>query len=494
MQGNANPNEWLTTDYVNDINAGNAQVLTEHTGDKTTFYEYGAERIAAYEKEWLAERKTEYVYDGRGSVAQEVSYNNAWYNYLLPMTQDTQVKSHRYTPFGTQMTDKTSGYGFNAEEYSAKTGQQYLRMRYYDPGMMRFSQKDMVQMQGAGSIGLNRYAYAANNPTNFSDPSGMFFKEIGNFFNNVGKAIVKGVQTVGRAIVNTVQTVGRAIVRGVQAIGNAIVNTARAVGNAIVSGVQAVGSAIYNAGQSIYNGAKKVYNEAKAGVKAAVEYQKAVQRQETVDAIGEAFPGAATCERDGKIGVEVNGQVAWCNTAEEVKKLASCLDGGKLKDQIVYTTKEAAVAAFAQDAIPKTDYSNSEQMTVIGKVKIEKIVDGEIVKAEGYKKAPTLSNNMHNTVWPVLMQTYIASIFIPGEDISYVHTHPNCNCHVREHFSKEDKDVAKLPGVENMYLVTPSGQIKVTDGEREMEVDVSGEYIPEMKIQHIDPKYAWEQD
>ncbi|MEF9988409.1 MAG: hypothetical protein RR797_04985, partial [Christensenella sp.] len=61
-QGKVNPNEWITTDYVNDINAGNAQVLTERTGDKTTFYEYGAERIAAYEKEWLAERKTEYVY------------------------------------------------------------------------------------------------------------------------------------------------------------------------------------------------------------------------------------------------------------------------------------------------------------------------------------------------------------------------------------------------------------------------------------------------
>ena len=77
----------------------------ERTGGRTISYEYGLERLSMYAQEGLAERKTEYVYDGRGSVAQEVSYDNVWYNYLLPFTQDTQVESHRYTPFGEQMTD-----------------------------------------------------------------------------------------------------------------------------------------------------------------------------------------------------------------------------------------------------------------------------------------------------------------------------------------------------------------------------------------------------
>ena len=128
----------------------------ERTGGRTVTYEYGLERLSMYAQEGLAERKTEYVYDGRGSVAQEISYNNAWYNYLLPFTQDTQMESHRYTPFGEQMTGKTTGFGYNGEYYSAETGLQYLRMRYYEPDMMRFSQKDMVYGSIENPLSLNR--------------------------------------------------------------------------------------------------------------------------------------------------------------------------------------------------------------------------------------------------------------------------------------------------------------------------------------------------
>ena len=117
-------------------------------------------------------RKTDYVYDGRGSVAQELSYNNAWYNYLLPFTQDTQVKSHRYTPFGEQMTGKATGFGYNGEYYSAETGLQYLRMRYYEPDMMRFSQKDMVYGSIENPLSLSRYVYVYNNPVEYADRDG----------------------------------------------------------------------------------------------------------------------------------------------------------------------------------------------------------------------------------------------------------------------------------------------------------------------------------
>jgi hypothetical protein len=60
---------WSTTTYVYDVTAPYYEVLSETTDDVTTAYDYGVERISAYKKENLAMQKTDYVYDGRGSVA-----------------------------------------------------------------------------------------------------------------------------------------------------------------------------------------------------------------------------------------------------------------------------------------------------------------------------------------------------------------------------------------------------------------------------------------
>ncbi|MBQ6396563.1 MAG: hypothetical protein IJI06_00270 [Oscillospiraceae bacterium] len=50
-------------------------VISAAQNGKTTNFTYGLERISAN----TSSTRTEYVYDERGSVAAEVSYNNAWY-------------------------------------------------------------------------------------------------------------------------------------------------------------------------------------------------------------------------------------------------------------------------------------------------------------------------------------------------------------------------------------------------------------------------------
>ena len=51
--------------------------------------------------------------------------------------------------------------------YDQETGQYYLRARYYNPTIGRFSQEDTYWGDG-----LNLYAYCANNPVRYFDPSG----------------------------------------------------------------------------------------------------------------------------------------------------------------------------------------------------------------------------------------------------------------------------------------------------------------------------------
>lgn len=72
------------------------------------------------------------------SVAAEVSYNNARYT-LGGILSSKDVISKSYTPFGEQIGEAISGFGYNGEYYNAATGMVYLRARFYEPKMNRFS-------------------------------------------------------------------------------------------------------------------------------------------------------------------------------------------------------------------------------------------------------------------------------------------------------------------------------------------------------------------
>jgi len=138
------------------------QILTETTGASTTAYTYGLDRLSAATSEGVT---TRYVHDGRGSVAQAV--------VTVPNVSIPSVQSYAYTPFGEQIGLKASGFGYNAELFDAATGMQYLRARYYEPGMGRFGQKDLLRGTANNPLGLNRYLYVRNDPLNLVDPSGM---------------------------------------------------------------------------------------------------------------------------------------------------------------------------------------------------------------------------------------------------------------------------------------------------------------------------------
>lgn len=82
-----------------------------------------------------------------------------------------QVWIKRYTPFGIEsrigeLQDSGSNHGFATHEFDAETSLVYMRARYYDPFIGRFYSSDVVE------DGFNYYAYSANNPINFYDPSG----------------------------------------------------------------------------------------------------------------------------------------------------------------------------------------------------------------------------------------------------------------------------------------------------------------------------------
>jgi RHS repeat-associated protein len=97
----------------------------------------------------------------------------------------------RYAPYGDRQVTAPSGCGtgeergFIGERHDAEAGLLYLHARFYDPKLGRFLSPDWwdpidEEAAAAGgaagvlasAVGTNRYAYAANDPVNKSDPSG----------------------------------------------------------------------------------------------------------------------------------------------------------------------------------------------------------------------------------------------------------------------------------------------------------------------------------
>ncbi|HEV2147524.1 MAG TPA: RHS repeat-associated core domain-containing protein [Longimicrobiaceae bacterium] len=82
------------------------------------------------------------------------------------------VNQYRYSPFGEAEVVREQVQNplrFTAREYDAETGLYYYRARYYDPALARFISEDPIRLEG----GINPYAYAANDPVNRTDPSGL---------------------------------------------------------------------------------------------------------------------------------------------------------------------------------------------------------------------------------------------------------------------------------------------------------------------------------
>jgi len=86
------------------------------------------------------------------------------------------VNQYKYKPFGgddgSPANPVPNTLGFAARQLDSETGLYYLRARYYDPQLGRFVSEDPLGL----AAGINQYAYAGNDPVNYSDPSGEFCK------------------------------------------------------------------------------------------------------------------------------------------------------------------------------------------------------------------------------------------------------------------------------------------------------------------------------
>jgi RHS repeat-associated protein len=109
-----------------------------------------------------------YLHDGLGSVVGLTRSSGALIG----------SDNYRYTPTGTVLNDPTTGQGvtnpwkFASGFHDSTTGLYKFGTRYYDSGIMRWTQLDPEGGDIQDPLSLNRYLYVGCNPVNRADPTG----------------------------------------------------------------------------------------------------------------------------------------------------------------------------------------------------------------------------------------------------------------------------------------------------------------------------------
>ena len=115
---------------------------------------------------------------GYDLVASDAESARTYYHYasdemgsIAHVVEEDQVQNHyEYDVWGNAATCEETienRFRFNGQQYDPITQQYYLRARFYNPVIGRFTQEDTYRGDG-----LNLYAYCANNPVYYVDPSG----------------------------------------------------------------------------------------------------------------------------------------------------------------------------------------------------------------------------------------------------------------------------------------------------------------------------------
>lgn len=179
-------NGQVTLEQINQYNGSGARIQKAEDGDITNyFYSQGG---VLYTEDGNGKGTSLNLQGRTGNViatAREEAGVESYYYYHknpngsttnLRDASGTSIVSYQYTDFGeTSIYGDTDFYNeicYNGAIYDESTGLYYLSARYYDPEDGRFLSRDSYRGNATNSMTWHLYAYCANNPINYEDPSG----------------------------------------------------------------------------------------------------------------------------------------------------------------------------------------------------------------------------------------------------------------------------------------------------------------------------------
>ena len=150
----------VKTTYLVDSNLPHAQVLEEYQDENLTAkYVHGLDLISIEQNG----ETSIYLVDGLGSTRS------------LTDIDGNVVATYDYEAFGNLINSTgavENNYLFTGEQFDGELEQYYLRDRYYDQSIGRFTRRDTYEGRIFEPITLHKYLYGNANPVSFIDPTG----------------------------------------------------------------------------------------------------------------------------------------------------------------------------------------------------------------------------------------------------------------------------------------------------------------------------------
>ncbi|EKD56074.1 MAG: hypothetical protein ACD_58C00304G0002 [uncultured bacterium] len=223
-----------TTDFTYDENGGRIKKASSGTTNIYLGPSFELEKTSSTTK------VTQNIFEGDNRIVSSNDGTDYWYhqNHLGSTDVMTDVTGQdaktrvEYYPYGQtfkQTGDTTlTKYLYTGKELDNSTELYYYGARYYDPGLQRFTQADTIVPSPSDPQSFNRYAYAANNPIIYTDPSGHFI---------IAAAVLWGALIGGASAAATGGNIIQGIIGG--AISGAIFSY---IGGLHLSGINAAGA------------------------------------------------------------------------------------------------------------------------------------------------------------------------------------------------------------------------------------------------------------
>ncbi len=109
-----------------------------------------------------------------GDALYLIGHDILGWTYPLPDAAGALVDARAWSPYGVEQGGAQPGPGYTGEWWDDTVGLQYLRARWYDPGVGRFTSQDVWEGERREPLSLNPYVYVLANPIRHVDPSGRF--------------------------------------------------------------------------------------------------------------------------------------------------------------------------------------------------------------------------------------------------------------------------------------------------------------------------------
>jgi len=209
-------NQTIIASYT--YGSSNERLILEEAGVRTYYACDGSAEYTETEGSTTPQWSKTYIYLGarllstltpNGPSSHFVQYHHPdrLGTRLVTNAQDTSSFEQVTLPFGTALSAESTGATnrrFTTYDRSLNTGLDYALNRHYDAQQGRFTQVDPIGMAGStfgDPQSFNLYAYCTNDPVNYIDPTGLFFKKLFSAIGNAFRIVKKVLKWVVVALV-----------------------------------------------------------------------------------------------------------------------------------------------------------------------------------------------------------------------------------------------------------------------------------------------------